>query len=778
MFKLLKYLSVSMAAIILILLALPFFIDVNNYKDEIKQAMYDATGRNLDIAHIKLSTFPWVGITLHDVQLQNTLGFTQPLMMSIKSIDIQLELIPLLSKKIEIKRFELDSPTLWLEKHLDGANNWTDTQQAPTVSDVTTPSPSKTNTAHRDMPQSKPHTSQPDIALNAELLQLIHGTIIFSDEGKEDIILSDIQLDIHDLQLINPIKINFSAKSRNDPFNIHATVGPLHSFKHLDISQLPISIQIQSQKLSLQPLAPWLSELDQEHIKQFGTLDAAQISMDISIEQRADHMLLSSGDLQLHMNETLSAAWQANIKSLHTLNIEALSMRLKDKELFTLSGKIKHLQKNPSYEIRLETTALQRVWLNQFSPQLKDMYRLHVSPWKSIKLGALIAGDKSVLELRDFQLKLDDDPIQVSGNLVLGDAPDIQLRISANQLNLDPWIPSNNPSTTQALPDVSPEHVGPSIEPIFQPEDNSKVNLEPDLTFLKPWYVSIQLNSQKVQVNQLELDNLHLTLSAEKGVIRLNPLKFEVAGGQVVENFTLYANRYPATWKESIKIGGVSVQPILKSVAGFDKLSGIAQLSTDLSGKGLLPSTITKNLSGNGHFVFQDGQFKGIDITKAVRKLNKEETSTQNHTNFAQAQGSFRIRKGVLSNHDLYMASPLFRLTGKGKVYLDSLTVDYNVRPRLISSLTGQGGTQSQKGLVVPMHISGPFDDLDMDITFDKQSLLESAAAINAATNNKIGGVAGKILDQGFVQTREAQKKAAAEKAKDKLKNALKRLNF
>jgi uncharacterized protein involved in outer membrane biogenesis len=306
----------------------------------------------------------------------------------------------------------------------------------------------------------------------------------------------------------------------------------------------------------------------------------------------------------------------------------------------------------------------------------------------------------------------------------------------------------------------------------------------------------VQLQAQAIHAMKLKLENLRMTLSSEKGVVRLNPLSFNITGGRIEDKLTLYANQYPATWKESLKMKGVSIQPILKALADFDKLSGITTLNAELSGKGLLPNHVIHSVKGRGDFLFEDGQFEGVDIAKEVRKLKKKQTSAQ-QSDFAQMQGTFHIKDATITNNDLYMTSPLFRLTGKGKVYLDPGRIDYRVRPRLVKNLAGQGGSERQKGVVVPLHIFGPFDNIQTKVTMDKRAVLDSAAALNDATGNKIGGVGGQILDKGFVNVREEQKakaaaklatkkkaaekraKAAAKKkAKDKLKNMLKGFKF
>ncbi|MCK5307309.1 MAG: AsmA family protein, partial [Zetaproteobacteria bacterium] len=109
-----------------ILLAVPFFIDVNDYKPQITKAVENATGRALQIGEIKASLFPWVGVRLDNVRLANRAGFSDRDFLKVESLNIQLDLLPLFSKQIEVKRFTLDAPELFLERNVEGEGNWED----------------------------------------------------------------------------------------------------------------------------------------------------------------------------------------------------------------------------------------------------------------------------------------------------------------------------------------------------------------------------------------------------------------------------------------------------------------------------------------------------------------------------------------------------------------------------------------------------------------------------------------------------------------------------
>ena len=53
------------------LIALPFFIDPNDYKDEISREVEKVTGRNLTLqGDIGLSVFPWIALAMQRVLKQ------------------------------------------------------------------------------------------------------------------------------------------------------------------------------------------------------------------------------------------------------------------------------------------------------------------------------------------------------------------------------------------------------------------------------------------------------------------------------------------------------------------------------------------------------------------------------------------------------------------------------------------------------------------------------------------------------------------------------------
>src|SRR5882757_1723470 len=124
-----KTLSIVVGAVIaliaLALLAVRLFVDPNDYKPRIAAAVKNATGRELVLqGDIKLSVFPWIALELGSASLGNPSGFSEQPFVSVQHASVRVKLLPLLSKRLEVGRVEVDGLDLKLLKNAEGKGNW------------------------------------------------------------------------------------------------------------------------------------------------------------------------------------------------------------------------------------------------------------------------------------------------------------------------------------------------------------------------------------------------------------------------------------------------------------------------------------------------------------------------------------------------------------------------------------------------------------------------------------------------------------------------------
>ncbi|MBT5660222.1 MAG: AsmA family protein, partial [Rhodospirillaceae bacterium] len=124
--KILTFFVVLVVGLLGLAVILPGMVDWNEYKGEIAAQVTKATGRNIFIGgDLKLSVLPVPTLSVEDLHLASVDGASDPDMVSLGTLDIQVALRPLLEGRIEVDSVVLVRPVINLELLADGRNNWT-----------------------------------------------------------------------------------------------------------------------------------------------------------------------------------------------------------------------------------------------------------------------------------------------------------------------------------------------------------------------------------------------------------------------------------------------------------------------------------------------------------------------------------------------------------------------------------------------------------------------------------------------------------------------------
>lgn len=106
------------------LLVLRAFVNAEAIRPRLVAAVQDATGRTLSVGDIGLALSLRPTLALTDVALANMEGGSRPQMLTARRVEVQVAILPLLSRRVEIARILLDQPDLLLETAADGRANW------------------------------------------------------------------------------------------------------------------------------------------------------------------------------------------------------------------------------------------------------------------------------------------------------------------------------------------------------------------------------------------------------------------------------------------------------------------------------------------------------------------------------------------------------------------------------------------------------------------------------------------------------------------------------
>ncbi|MBP1717913.1 MAG: AsmA family protein [Deltaproteobacteria bacterium] len=105
-------------------LVILFSYDYNKFKPYIAQAARDATGRELKLTgDLKLHLGFTPALAIENISFQNASWGSRPEMAHIKRFELEVALLPLISRNIQINRFRLIEPDILLEINKDGVSN-------------------------------------------------------------------------------------------------------------------------------------------------------------------------------------------------------------------------------------------------------------------------------------------------------------------------------------------------------------------------------------------------------------------------------------------------------------------------------------------------------------------------------------------------------------------------------------------------------------------------------------------------------------------------------
>ncbi|MGR5521480.1 AsmA family protein [Vibrio sp. PNB22_4_2] len=122
--KLLLVIAIPVVVILAAVLALTVFVNPNQFKPLIVEQVQKQTGLELVIeGDISWQFFPSIGFELGRTELRNPQGFSQPNLFKVDTVGVDVSVMPLLSKQLEIGNVTLDGAEVYLETLKDGSKN-------------------------------------------------------------------------------------------------------------------------------------------------------------------------------------------------------------------------------------------------------------------------------------------------------------------------------------------------------------------------------------------------------------------------------------------------------------------------------------------------------------------------------------------------------------------------------------------------------------------------------------------------------------------------------
>jgi AsmA protein len=402
-------------------------------------------------------------------------------------------------------------------------------------------------------------------------------------------------------------------------------------------------------------------------------------------------------------------------------------------------------------------------------------------PLKEIEAG--IASQSLVLDLKRHALRLDVMELCLGDNRLRGmlevsdfARPAINFRLASERLDIDALL--GTPTVEQKAQATVPQAGADSSQ--NAPAEDVQISLPMEL--LRSIQVDGLLTIKQVKIENLNLSDLELKIDADKGVVKLEPMKMNLYEGSYQGSVQINARNKLPEYKIVERLQGVQIGQLLTDYMGEDRINGEMAANASLTSSGEWLSALKKNSNGSMDIALKDGALKGFNLRHSIDRVkaklsNQPEPSEQPlQTDFSSLTMSGKIRKGIFSSHDLKLLAPLLRVGGEGVANINDNTVDYRVDVKLVGTVAGQQGGEADelRGLLIPVRIVGPFESPKIDVQLDemlkaraKQLSDQEKAKLKAEIEKQ------KVELQRQIDAEKAKLEAAKQREKEKQKQKL-----
>ncbi len=686
--------------------------DLNRFKPDIEALASEQLGRTLtikgDIGH---SLFPWLSISLGEIELANAEGFGDQPFASIDSAEASLKVLPLLSGKITVGEIALIGATVDAQVAADGTDNF------PVVASGDAPADTETSSGSTELP---------DIAIDG--VRLVNADIRYRDASADlDAHATDINLSIGNVSAGETSQIDGGLALSLQPAGLDATVT----------------------------LAAALTP-------DFGAMQFAL--SDLNLEIDAAGSAIPGGSRSLTLTGAAEADLNAGTAALNAFNVES------GNAVATLDVAVTGLNDALAVkgDFNIPTMDLGAL-LESLDLSAGPMQREDALSAFALNAALSYTGDSAALDA--LTITLDDTTLK--GEATVSDLeaalPAVVFALDVDSINVDHYSPPLTDETADATDSAQTDNAATAEDiEIPLPLDLLR-ELKLDGTAQVASLTAANLSMQDIAV-ALKAAGGKVAVSSLKGALYEGDIDASLALDVTTDTPSYRATAsLKGVQAQPLLTDFAEFDKLLGG--GLINLD----INTAGSSVNALTSALNGNMSFSFLDGAIDGINIAAELRKvlaAIGQADGENVEETQRTDFAKFSASADITDGVVRNTDLDLRSPLLRLAGSGDVDLPGERVDYVLQPALVSSLEGQGGDTGEElgGLQFDLPIAGTFDELANDPVGTLRRSLSDG--LKGAAQAELDAKKAEL--KAAAEAKEAELKAAAKAKEAELKAAAK----
>lgn len=700
--KLFRVTGVIVAVLVLLVVVLTVVARVLITPERIRAAVLpiarEALQREVELGEIRVSLFR--GITLQDLNVRERDG--KESFIAADRVILRYQLWPLLFKRIVVDEVRLEAPRIRIERLADGSFSFSDLlpKEAAAAAAETSAAPEPSTVSPLDLLVS-------EVAIRDGLVVFLDRVV--SPTAPLEYKITSLNVTASDISLQKDFPLSVQAMINGSPLEITGKVNA---------TSRSGQARVRLDDLDVAVFSPYFAE------QLPGKLGSLKLTFDLTADGSADAVVTSGRIEMKQIDLVLDALKDAPLRGAsaaldYKLKADLTQTRLTIEEAkavfngisLLLSGTVENYAASPAIDLQATLADLDlRQAIAALPPALVPAVK-GLDPAGTVNLSAHLAGpvDKGAELLRTAEVRLAGVQANIgglrpalSGQLSLqGDilvsrdltvvAGDNRAAIELKASNLFGRPISVSSRVTSERFHLEPLLRGTTIPAAAAAKQQPKAPASTP-TELGPIDLPLRADGS-VQIAQtvykgLTVENFDLRYRLEKNVLTVDRLTGKVARGSFDQTARVDLAKKGLDYSTRFVLKEVQAEALVNAFApkASGTVFGTLNLHADLSGRGTLPETLKRNLSGNGAFLIADGKLTGAGLVQGLADfVNLAELRT---LGFRQAKGAFTVTNGKVSLNSDFSGSDV-RFAPQGTVGLDG-ALDVALDLRLSPTLTGK----------------------------------------------------------------------------------------
>ncbi len=246
----LKIAAIVVAILLIVVIALPFVVDVNSFRPRLESELSTALGREVKVGNLGLSILTGT-VTADNLSIADDPAFSKSSFVQAKELSVGVELMPLIfSKTLHVTEIKLDQPQISLVRSATGkwnfssigGNSGAKPAAAPSTSPAAAPSPS---------PAGSSSGSSSSASLSVSKLAVTNGrvTIAHADSSAPPHVYDKVNITVTDFSLTSQFPFTLSAQlPGGGSLTLEGKAGPINPN---DAAQTPLEAQVVVKQMDL-----------------------------------------------------------------------------------------------------------------------------------------------------------------------------------------------------------------------------------------------------------------------------------------------------------------------------------------------------------------------------------------------------------------------------------------------------------------------------------------------------------------------------------------------